>query len=47
MLQAKATYVEFQDVLDEFDLAWVVRGLIVTRSNLEVTWNGPQMGTIT
>ena len=47
MLQdlAEAPNVGFQDVLDEFDeLAWYVKGLIITRSNLEVTWKiRPQM----
>lgn len=30
--------VAYQDVLDEFDSMWCIEGLIVTQSNLTVTW---------
>lgn len=30
--------VAYQDVLNEFDLMWLVKGLVVTHSNLVVTW---------
>jgi hypothetical protein len=34
----KAPDVAYHDILDKFDLIWGVKGLIVTRSNLVVTW---------
>ena len=34
----KAPDVAYQDVLNKFDLIWGVKGLIMTQSNLEVTW---------
>jgi hypothetical protein len=34
----KAPNVAYQDVLKEFDSVWCIKGLIVTRSNLVVTW---------
>ena len=34
----KVPDVAYQHVLDDFDLAWCHKGLIVTRSNLPVTW---------
>ena len=49
MLQnlAEVLDVEFQDFLNEFQLALYVKGLIATKSDLEVTWKiRPQMGTI-
>ena len=43
----KALDVAYQDVLKEFDLTWGVKGLIMTRSNLVVTWKvRPHMGII-
>lgn len=43
----KAPDVAYQDILEELDLIWGGKGLIVTRSNLVVTWKvGPQMGII-
>ena len=43
----KTLDVAFEDVLDEFDSVWCVKGLIVTRSNLSVTWKvRPQIGII-
>ena len=37
----EAPDVAYQDVLEEFDLVWCVKGLIVTWSNLVVTWKAP------
>ena len=34
----KALNVVYQDILDELDSVWCVKGLIVTHSNLMVTW---------
>jgi hypothetical protein len=34
----KAPDIAYQDVLNEFDSRWGVKGLIVTRSNLVVAW---------
>jgi hypothetical protein len=43
----KAPDVAYHDILNKFDLIWEVKGLIVTRSNLVVTWKGrPQMSII-
>ena len=43
----KAMEVAYQDVLYEFDSTWVVKGLIMTYSNLVVTWKvRPHMGII-
>lgn len=43
----KASFVVYQDVLNEFDSTREVRGLIVTWSNLDVTWKArPHMGII-
>ena len=43
----KALDVAYHDILNKFDLTWGFKGLIVTRSNLVVTWkNGPQMSII-
>ena len=39
--------VAYHDVFKEFDTTWGVKNLIVTRSNLVVTWmDRPQMSTI-
>jgi hypothetical protein len=39
--------VAYDDVLREFDKVWCVKGLIVTRRNLVVTWKvRPWMGII-
>ena len=44
-LKTKAPDVAYQDNLEEFDSIWGVKGLIVTRSNLVVTWKvRPHMG---
>lgn len=41
---AKAPDMAYQDILDEFDAMWYVRGLIVTTCTQHVTWNiKPQM----
>ena len=38
----KALNIAYQDVLDELDSIWCVEGLIVTHTNLMVTWKiGP------
>ena len=43
----KALGVAYRDVLNEFGLIWCAKGLIVTRSNLSVTWKiRPQMGFV-
>ena len=43
----KTPNVAYQDILNNFDLTWGVKGLIVTRSNLVVTWKDrPQMSII-
>ena len=43
----KASDVAYQDVRNEFDLTWGIKGLIESRSNLVITWKDrPQMGTI-
>jgi hypothetical protein len=43
----KAPDVAYHDILNNFDLIWGVKGLIVTRSNLVVTWKDrPQMSII-
>ena len=43
----KAPDMAYQDILNEFDSTWGVKGLIVTKSNLVVTWKvRPQMGII-
>jgi hypothetical protein len=43
----KVPNVAYQDVLTEFDLVCCVKGLIVTCSNLMVTWKlRPQMGIV-
>ena len=43
----KALDVAYHDILTKFDLTWGVKGLIVTRSNLAVTWKDrPQMNII-
>ena len=43
----KTLDVAYEDVLNKFDLIWCVKGLIVTRSNLVVTWTiRPQIGII-
>ena len=34
----KALDVTYQDILREFDSGWCVKSLIVTRSNLVITW---------
>ena len=34
----KAPEIAYLDVLKEFDLVWCGKGLIVTRSDLVVTW---------
>ena len=34
----KALDVAYQDVFKEFDVIWGVEGLIMTQSNLVVTW---------
>jgi hypothetical protein len=34
----EAPNVAYQDILKEFDLTWGVKNLIVTKSNLVVTW---------
>ena len=34
----KTPNVAYQDVLDELDLVWCVKGLIIIHSNLMVTW---------
>ena len=34
----KAPDVTYQDILDEFNSVWCVKGFIVTCSNLVVTW---------
>ena len=34
----KTMYVAYQDVRNEFDSTWEVKGLIVAWSNLVVTW---------
>ena len=34
----KVLYIAYQDVLNEFDSMWGVKGLIVTCSNLVVMW---------
>ena len=40
----KAPDVAYRDILNKFDLTWGVKGLIVTQSNLVVTWKDtPQM----
>ena len=37
--------VVYEDVFKESDKVWCVKGLVVTRRNLVVTWKvGPQMG---
>ena len=41
----KAPDVVYQDILNEFDSTWGVKGLIVTQSNPVITWKvRPQMG---
>ena len=43
----KAPDVAYQEVLNEFDSTWGVKGLIVTMSNLVVTWKvRPHLGII-
>ena len=43
----KAPDIAYQDVLKEFDSIWGVKGLIMTRNNLVVTWKvRPHMGII-
>ena len=43
----KASDVAYEDVLNEFDSVWCVKGLIVTHIDIVVTWKvRPQMGTI-
>ena len=34
----KTLDVDYRDILGEFDLVCCIKGLFVTRSNLEVTW---------
>ena len=37
----------YHDILNKFDLTWGIKGLIVTRSNLVVTWKDrPKMSII-
>ena len=43
----KAPDVAYHDILNKFDLTWGVKGLIMTRSNLVVTWKDrPHMSII-
>lgn len=43
----KAPEITYQDLLNEFDSVWYGKGLIVTRSNLVVTWTiRPRMDII-
>jgi hypothetical protein len=42
----KASDMAYQDVLDEFDLVWCVKGLIVPHIDLVVWKVRPQMATI-
>lgn len=43
----KALDVAYQDVLSEFDSVWGVKNLIMTRSNLVITWKvRPRMNII-
>ena len=43
----KAPDVAYHDIRNKFDLTWGVKGLIVTQSNLVVTWKDRlQMGII-
>ena len=43
----KAPNVAYQDVLDELDSVWCVKGLIIIHSNLMVAWKDrPPMGII-
>jgi hypothetical protein len=34
----KALDIAYQDVINQFDLAWGVKGLVMTQSNSMVTW---------
>jgi len=44
---AEAPDVAYRDILNEFDRTWRVKNLIVTHSNLDVTFmNRPQMSII-
>jgi hypothetical protein len=43
----KAPNMAYQDVLNEFDSTWVVKGLIMTYNNVVVMWKvSPHMGFI-
>ena len=43
----RAPNMAYHDTLNEFDLTWGVKGLVVTQSNLVVNWKVmPQMNTI-
>ena len=43
----KTSGVAYKDVLNESNLVWCVKGLIVTHSKFSVTWKvRPQMGII-
>lgn len=44
---AKAHVVVYHNILDEFDMAWCVEGLIATRNNVMIIWKiGPRMGIV-
>ena len=43
----KTLDIAYEDVLNDFDLVWFIKGLIVTHSNLSVTWKvKPQIDII-
>ena len=47
LILGKGPDVAYEGVLKKFDSIWGVKGLIVTRSNLVVTWKvRPHMGII-
>lgn len=44
---AKSHVVVYHNILNEFDMAWCVKGFIATRSTLMVTWKiRPRMGIV-